>query len=87
MLVVMRMHMYNYCNPLSPGCDLLFGSSENAHVSSQRKSTSSGVLLVWGVGGRKNNSCTSIIHKEVGGAERKRNLHKLFVTARRAAAP
>ena len=30
------------------------------------------------MGGREHNSCTSTIHK-VGDAERKRNLHKLFI--------
>ena len=83
---------------------LLYGNAGNSETSSQRKATSSGVLISGDPGVGKTAlayhcaaiaagynpsirllevSCTSIIHKEVGGSER--NLHKLFETARASA--
>ena len=83
---------------------LLYGNSNDAATSSQRKANSSGVLLTGDPGVGKTAiayhcaavaaginpairllevSCTSLIHKELGGSER--SLHKLFETARAAA--
>jgi SpoVK/Ycf46/Vps4 family AAA+-type ATPase len=83
---------------------LLYGNAKNSQTLSQRKATSSGVLVSGDPGVGKTAlayhcaavaagfnpairllevSCTSLIHKEVGGSER--SLHKLFEAARAAA--